>query len=202
MTEFNERLVEILNDLTDDKRNVMIIRLLIMLKLNEMAHYQNCKDCVLDTQGKFLMEYLAEEQKKYILQLEELAPDLPEDLKKEFFELSEIMMSKRSEGLAELGDETSTVNTKLDLSFMSKPLDDPKTEKKEIPYGEADVSYLLSSIQKKGNELKLVQNLTDCMIDNTCTEFFSQILEDEKNYHQLLIHNYNVLQNTGRWIGI
>ena len=54
----------------------------------------------------------------------------------------------------------------------------------------------------EGKEIKLVQNLTDCLHDRTCSEFFTQILEDEKTYHQLLIHNFNVLQNTGRWVGI
>jgi hypothetical protein len=202
MTKFNRRLVEILDNLPDDNRNVMIIRLLIMLKLNEMVHYQNCKDCVMDTKGKYLMEYLAEEQKKYIMQLEELAPDLPEELKKDFRELSEIMMTERTEGLSAIQGVHSTESSKVDFSFMVQPLDDVVLDQKQVFDSDADVTYLLTSIQKKGNELKLVQNLTDCLHDKACSEFFIQILEDEKNYHQMLIHNFNVLQNTGKWVGI
>lgn len=202
LTDFNQRLKEILEKHSGMNRNAMIIRLMIMLKLNEMAYYHNCKSYVFDTRGKQLMEYLAEEQKKYIIQLEELSPGLPEELEDDFIELSGIMMKERMKGLSS-ERESGIVDTEpMNFSFVSEAVAVNSYMSIHSLTNGNDLDYLIMTLQKKNNELKLIRYLTDSLYDQNCSEFFIQILEDEREYHQLLTHNLNMLQNTGRWIGI
>lgn len=196
MLNFDEKLQEVSKDISSEHKEALIVRLIIMLKMDEIVHYQNFKTMIKDPRGKEVMEYLAEEHKKHILELEQFAPTIPNELKNDFMDLSCLALRQK--------DKKSTGNG--DIVLIEIPDDKTLSKDDSVEDGEdmdkTDQKFIESCIKRKGNSLSVFQRLTECIQSDKCQELLREISKDDSNHRDLLIHNYNSLQNKGEWAGL
>jgi rubrerythrin len=199
MVDIDGKIKEGFANLPVKDKDILIVRLLIMLKLNEIVFYQNCKNCIFDSRGKHVMEYLVEEQKKHIEKLEIFAPTLPNELKIKFSGISHFLLSYGN-GNSQNFPKASSPSGVQNEDSTEKLIDNDTirlTANEEA--SNSDINYLVSAMQKKGDFRKINLKLLECLDDNSCGQLFHEILEDELRQQEMLAHNYNNLSNTGRW---
>lgn len=201
LEEFDDRLVKILENLSNEDKTALIVRLIIFLKLNVVDYYQNCKDCIPDPRGQFLMQYLTDSQMKQIDELEKMISHVPDSLQEEYIELSQLMVSLEDmdlPGMRLLGTPAREIT---EDAMSSMPMEDHEIDELSEVGNKRDLDLIDNSIYHKSWELKMIQRLSSCIHDNTCGEVFDRILEDEKQNQELLTQNLSLLKREGRWSG-
>ncbi|UCH89326.1 MAG: hypothetical protein JSV49_01375 [Thermoplasmata archaeon] len=186
-----------MKNLSEENKNILVVRILIMCKMNEIMCYQNCKKSINDSHGKNLMEYMVETQKKDIMRLEEYAATLPDELKEEFTEVSNIILDQFKAEFSDLMElKTPATESSYDPSTDTFIGFVPKIDENGK---ESDMVYLEGCIHRKGYAVRMHKTLLDCLNNNEIQDCFHNIIEEEENHQQLMVHHLNTLQNTGQW---
>jgi hypothetical protein len=199
MITYDTALDKILQNLSEENRDILLTKISIMFKLNEIIHYQNCKKSMLDPHGKELMELLIDNLESSIAQLESTQAVLPDELTEDFSEISDLILRE---------DQSGTAFSTGDGNVVKIELGEPPTEHISDELYESGVideivardrMYLETCLQKKIFSIRLHSKLFNCSDDIKCKRIFEEIVGQEKDVENLLVQNYQLLENTGKW---
>jgi hypothetical protein len=191
MTAFDERFEDILKDISGDHKRAFVVRLLMAYKANEVNNLLNCKSFIEDSFGKLLMDQIVEEQKNSITKLEPFSANLPIQLKENFVELSEIIIGQGSgngPGLVKFAEQNHTESAKESLKSDN------------FNSGKLDLIYLENSMEWNAASIRLLNKFLDCTDHQECREILEELISKDKKCQELLVRNYEELQNNGKWL--